>query len=66
MLDLYHDERRITSAYWNGHWNRVGNQFHLTNVDDKHYRVTASIPSDEGILGDIAVEVGEVYASHSL
>lgn len=66
MLDLYHDQHWITSVYWNGPWNRVGNQFHLTNVDNKSYRVTASMPSDEGILGDLAVEVGEVHACHSL
>jgi hypothetical protein len=28
--------------------------------------VTVSIPSDKGILGDLAVEVGEVHASKSL
>jgi hypothetical protein len=28
--------------------------------------VTVSIPSDKGILGDLAVEVGEVHASNSL
>ena len=66
MLDLYHNGRRITSVYWNGNWNRVGNQLHLVRVDGENYDVTVSIPSDEGILGDLAVEVGEVHASHSL
>jgi hypothetical protein len=66
MLDLYHDERRITSVYWNGCWSGIGNQFHLTDTDDEHYSVTVSIPSDEGILGDLAVEVGEAHANHSL
>lgn len=66
MLDLYHDERLITSVCWNGHWNLVGNEFHSAHVDDKHYRVSMSIPSYEGILGDLAVEVGEVHANNSL
>lgn len=65
MLDLYHDERRVTSVYWNGPWKRVGNQLHLARVDDENYEVTVSIPSDKGILGDLAVEVGEVHASYS-
>ena len=66
MLDLYNDKRRITSVYWNGHWKCVRNELHLANVDDEHYSVKVSIPSDDGILGDLAVEVGEVYADHSL
>ena len=66
MLDLYHDARRITSVYWNGHWNRVRNELHTVNVDDEHYRVTMSIPSDEGILGDLEIDVGEVDANHSM
>ena len=66
MLDLYHDQHRITSVYWNGPWSRVGNQLHLASVDYKRYEVTVSIPSDKGRLGDLAVEVGEVHASDSL
>jgi hypothetical protein len=66
MLDLYHDERRITSVYWKGPWKRVGNQLHLASVDHENYEVTVSVPSHKGILGDLAVEVGEVHASNSL
>lgn len=58
MLDLHSDnETRITSLYWNGPWNRVDNQFHVSSTDHELYTVTASIPPVEGVLGDISVNV---------
>lgn len=65
MLDLYHNERRITSVYWRGPWDRVGNQFNLASVDNESYEVMASVPSDKGILGDLAIEVGEIDVNRS-
>jgi hypothetical protein len=60
MLDLYHNERRITSVYWRGPWKRVGNGFQLSSVDNENYEVMASVPMYKGILGDLAIEVGEI------
>lgn len=64
MLDIHADnEARITSLYWNGPWDRVGNQFHVSSTDNEHYSLSASIPPNEGILGDISVEVGGLAES---
>lgn len=58
MLDLHFElGDRITSLYWNGPWNRTDNQFHVSSTDHEHYTVSASIPPDEGVLGDISVDV---------
>lgn len=58
MLDLHFEhENRITSLYWNGPWNRIDNQFHVSSTDHEHYTVKASIPPDEGVLGVISVDV---------
>jgi hypothetical protein len=67
MIDLYHDEKRlITSLYWNGPWERIGNQLHLVDIDDEHYLVEVSTPPYEGILGDLAVEVRESFVNNPL
>ncbi|CEJ55939.1 hypothetical protein PMG11_02168 [Penicillium brasilianum] len=58
MLDLHFgDESRITSLYWNGPKDRLDNQFHVSSTDHEHFTVTASIPPDEGVLGDVSVDV---------
>jgi hypothetical protein len=58
MLDLHLEhENRITSLYWNGPWNRLDNQFHVSSTDDEHYAVTASSPPAEGVLGAISLDV---------
>ncbi|KAJ5996173.1 hypothetical protein N7499_007512 [Penicillium canescens] len=67
MIDLYHDEKSlITSLYWNGPWERIGNQLHLVDDDQEHYLVEVSNPPYEGILGDLAVEVREVFVNNPL
>lgn len=67
MIDLYRDEKNlITSLYWNGPWEKVGNEFHLVDVDNEHYVVEVSTPPYEGILGDLAVEVREVSVNNPL
>jgi hypothetical protein len=67
MIDLYHDEKSlITSLYWNGPWERIGNQFHPVDVDDEHYLVEVSTPPYEGILGDLAVEIKESFVNDPL
>ena len=67
MLDLYRDnETRIASVYWNGPWNRIGNEFHTANVDNEHYIVTTSIPTEEGILGELSVVISSIGASNLL
>lgn len=58
MLDLHFgDKNRITSLYWNGPKDRLDNQFHVSSTDHEHFTVTASIPPDEGVLGDVSVDV---------
>ncbi|OGE51748.1 hypothetical protein PENARI_c012G06048 [Penicillium arizonense] len=67
MIDLYYDEKSlITSLYWNGPWERIGNELHLADVDNEHYLVEVSTPPYEGILGDLAVEVREVPVNNTL
>jgi hypothetical protein len=68
MIDLYYDEKKslITSLYWNGPWERIGNELHLADVDHEHYLVEVSTPPYEGILGDLAVEVREVPVNNTL
>ena len=67
MIDLYRDEKSlVTSLYWNGPWEKIGNELHLANVDNEHYVVEVSTPPYEGILGDLAVEVREVSVSSPL
>ncbi|KAJ5492612.1 hypothetical protein N7539_001358 [Penicillium diatomitis] len=56
-------ESRITTLYWNGPWERRGNQFHAASTDRMKYSVVTSLPPDEGVLGYVSVEVGEVTAT---
>ncbi|KAJ6080303.1 hypothetical protein N7467_010056 [Penicillium canescens] len=67
MIDLYRDEKSlITSLYWNGPWERIGNELHLADADHEHYLVEVSTPPYEGILGDLAVEVREAFVDNPL
>ncbi|EPS30422.1 hypothetical protein POX_b02568 [Penicillium oxalicum] len=48
---------RITTLYWNGPWERVGNQFHSASTLGDRFSVTTSLPPEEGVLGNVSVEV---------
>ena len=61
MLDLYlNNDNHVASIYWYGPWKRVGNQFHVKNMDTENYAVIASVPRYKGILGDLSVSVSGV------
>ena len=57
-LELYHGDSRIASLYWKGPWARRGNQFEVTDVNEK-YLVTATAVPEVGILGDVSVAITE-------
>ncbi|KAJ5312502.1 hypothetical protein PENANT_c027G08803 [Penicillium antarcticum] len=67
MIDLYRDETTlIASLYWNGPWKQIGNELHLTNLDNERYLAEVSTPPFEGILGDLAVDIRDAVVDNPL